>query len=194
MSEYMLNQCRQKITARGYSASMIDFKQFDAEFLPFEDNSFDAVVSGMMIGLVPTQDRVVKEMARVLRPNGVLALSTHAPDCWWETSDATFRAIPKRYVLGYRIEYWPRKEEEIRLMLKQSGLVNIRTPKLTWQDSFETGGKAYDFFAAVSASWWNAKLPPEKIREISEKIRDYFERKRVTQITHDIILAYGNKP
>ena len=194
LSEYMLNQCRQKITARGYSAAMIDFKQFDAEFLPFEDNSFDAVVSGMMIGLVPTQDRVVKEMARVLRPNGVVALSTHAPDCWWETSDATFRAIPKRYVIGYRIEYWPRKEKELQLMLKQSGLVNIRTPKLTWQDSFETGGKAYDFFAAVSASWWNAKLPPEKIREISEKIRDYFERKRVTQITHDIILAYGNKP
>ncbi len=194
LSEYMLNQCRQKITARGYSAAMIDFKQFDAEFLPFEDNSFDAVVSGMLLGLVPTQDRVVKEMARVLRPNGVVALSTHAPDCWWETSDATFRAIPKRYVIGYRIEYWPRKEKEIQLMLKQSGLVNIRTPKLTWQDSFETGGKAYDFFAAVSASWWNAKLPPEKIREISEKIRDYFERKRVTQITHDIILAYGNKP
>jgi hypothetical protein len=32
------------------------------------------------------------------------------------------------------------------------------------------------------------------MEEVSQKIRDYFEWKRVTQITHDVILAYGCKP
>lgn len=194
ISEYMLNQCRKKIAAQGYAPDRVGFRQLDAESLPYDDKSFDAVISGMLLGLVPNQKKVVTEMARVLRPGGILALSTHATDNYWETSDAAFRAIPKRYVLGYRVEYWPRKEIEIQRMLTQVGLVNVQTRRLTWQDSFETGGKAYGFFAAVSASWWNAKLPPDKIEEVSRKTRDYFERKRVTQIIHDIILAYGSAP
>ncbi len=194
LSEYMLGQCRKKIIAQGFSEERVDFRQLDAESLPYDDKSFDAVISGMLIGLVPNQEKVVTEMARVLRPKGTLAFSTHGPNYFWETSDATFRAIPKRYVIGYRIEYWPRKETEIRRMLAQAGLVNVQTRRVTWQDGFENGGKAYDFFSAVSASWWNAKLPPDKIEEISKKTRDYFEHNRVTQITHDIILAYGRKP
>jgi ubiquinone/menaquinone biosynthesis C-methylase UbiE len=194
ISEYMLGQCKKKIMAQGYGAEKVDFRQLDAESLPYADNSFDTVVSGMLLGLVPNQQKVVTEMARVMRPGGIFALSTHAPECWWETSDAAFRAIPKRYTLGYRVEYWPRKEIEIRRLLVQAGLVDIKTRKLFWQDNFQTGGQAYDFFASVSASWWNAKFPPDKIEEISNKTRDYFERKKVLQITHDIILAFGNKP
>lgn len=194
LSEYMLGQCRKKIIAQGFSEERVDFRQLDAECLPYDDKSLDAVISGMLIGLVPNQEKVVTEMARVLRPKGTLTLSTHGPNYFWETSDATFRAIPKRYVMGYRVEYWPRKETKIRRMLAQAGLVNVQTRRVTWQDGFENGGKAYDFFAAVSASWWNAKLPPDKIEEISKKTRDYFEHNRVTQITHDVILAYGRKP
>lgn len=194
LSEYMLDQCRTKATAQGYSANRVDFRQLDAESLPFDDNSFDAVVSGMVLGLVPDQKKTVTEMARGLRPGGTLALSTHGQDHYMEANDAAFRAISKRYVLGYRIEFWPRKETEIRHMLAQAGLVDVRTCRLTWQHGFETGGKAYDFFVATSASWWYAKFPPDKIAEDSQKTRDYFERKGVTHITGDVILAYGRKP
>jgi len=194
ISEYMLGECRKKMIARGYNPEILDFRQFDAEELPYDHESFDIVVSGMLLGLVPNQQKVVNEMARVLRPDGILAFSTHASDCWWETSDAAFRAIPKRYTLGYRVEYWPRKAIEIQRMLLQAGLVDVQIRKLFWQDNFDTGGKAYDFFASVSAAWWNAKLPPDKVEAINEKTRNYFEKNKVTRITHDIILAYGRKP
>jgi hypothetical protein len=39
----------------------------------------------------------------------------------------------------------------------------------------------------------SAKLPPDKIEEISKKTRDYFDHTKVTHITHDIILAYGRR-
>jgi len=193
VSEYMLGRCQEKIIAQGYSGEKVNFRQLDAEWLPYADHSFDAVVSGMILGLIPNQQKVVSEMARVLRAGGVLAFSTHGPECYWETSDAAFRAIPKRYTLGYRVEYWPRKEKEIHRLLVRAGLVNIKTRKLFWQDNFQTGGQAYDFFASVSASWWNAKFPPRKIEEISKKTRDYFDHKEVTRITQDIILAFGHK-
>jgi ubiquinone/menaquinone biosynthesis C-methylase UbiE len=194
ISEYMLGQCRKKIVAHGYNAEKVDFRTLDAESLPFDDKRFDVVLSGMLLGLAPNQEKAVTEMARVLRSGGILAFSTHGPECWWETSDAAFRAIPKRYTLGYRVEYWPRKGPEIQRMLVQAGLVDVQTRELFWQDNFDSGGKTYDFFASASASWWKAKLPLNKLENISKKTRDYFEHNKVMKITHDIILAYGCRP
>jgi len=62
-SEYMLGQCRKKIVAQGYVAEKVDFRQLDAESLPYGDKSFDVVVSGMLLGLVPNQQKVVTGMA-----------------------------------------------------------------------------------------------------------------------------------
>jgi ubiquinone/menaquinone biosynthesis C-methylase UbiE len=65
-SEYMLNQCRKKASDKGVDSTRMEFRQLDAELLPFDDCSFDAVISGMALGLVPNQKKAVKEMARVL--------------------------------------------------------------------------------------------------------------------------------
>jgi len=194
ISRYMLEQCRRKAVIKGYSKEQVDFRQYDAEFLPFDNGSFDIVLSSMMFGLIPNQERVLSEMKRVLKPNGIVALSSHGTEYYHEAIDATIRTIPLRYGFGYRFEFWPREEKAIQRMFAQSGYTDIRTRRLIWQDMFQDGGKAYDFFATTSASWWLSKFPPEKIGEISQKNRDYFKRKNVAKITHDIVLAYGRKP
>lgn len=194
ISEYMLKLGREKAAHQGYGSDRIEFRNLDAESLPFEDASFDVVISGMALGLLPDQAKAVKEMARVLQTGGQASVGAHGPEHYWEACDAYFRAVNKRYVLGYRLEFWPRKEEDVRRLLEQAGLVDVRTRRFTWRNSFENGGKAYDFFATISSSWWYAKFPREKIAEESRRTRNYFERKKVTQITDDIVLAYGRKP
>jgi ubiquinone/menaquinone biosynthesis C-methylase UbiE len=194
LSQYMLDQCRRMAADLGYAKDIIDFRQLDAESLPFDESSFDTVMSGLVLGLVPNQKKMVSEMVRVLRSGGTLCFSTHGPEYYYEAGDAAFRAIPKRFVLGYRLEFWPRQEKEIGQILSQAGLADILTRRLTWQEEFSSGGEAYDFFASTSASWWYAKFPPDRIAEVSQRIRDYFERKRVQQITMDTVLAYGQKP
>ena len=54
----------------------IEFRQADAERLPFGDGEFDAVVANFLIPHVGRPERVAAELARVLAPGGRLALST----------------------------------------------------------------------------------------------------------------------
>lgn len=52
----------------------IRFEVGDAQDLPFEDTTFDAVVSGLMIKFVPNKVKAIGEMKRVARPGSVIAL------------------------------------------------------------------------------------------------------------------------
>jgi len=193
ISEYMLSEARRKAIDQLDNLDRIDFRKLDAESLPFEDGSFDVVLSSMSFGLFPDQKKAVTEMVRVLRVGGCLGLGAHGPEHYWEAIDASFRVITKRYVFGYRLEFWPLGENDLQQMLVQGGLKEVRSRRYIWRNDFETGGQAFDFFAAISASWWYAKFPPDKRTKESQKARDYFERRRVAQITDDVVLAYGRK-
>lgn len=168
--------------------------QLDAESLPFLDCSFDAVVSGMTFGTLPNQRMAISEMVRVAKPGGLVCVGAHGPEHYWEAIDASFRCITKRYILGYRLEWWPRNERYIRGLLEQANLERIESRREVWRNEFENGHAAYDFFAAISASWWYAKFPPSEIERDAKFTRDYFNRKKVNIITDDIVVAYGFKP
>lgn len=49
------------------------FQVADALALPFDDDAFDVVVSGLMLNFLPSAERGVREMVRVARPGGTLA-------------------------------------------------------------------------------------------------------------------------
>lgn len=168
--------------------------QLDAEGLPFEDGSFDSVISGMTFGTLPDQDLVLREMIRVTKPGGLVCVGVHGPEHYWEAIDATLRCINKRYVLGYRFEWWPRTEIYVRTLLEKANLRSVESRRAIWQNQFIDGAAAYDFFAAISASWWYAKFPQEERIKDSERTREYFLRRKIDVITDDIVVAIGRKP
>lgn len=49
------------------------FRVADAQQLPFPDASFDAAVSGLVLNFVPRPGQAARELARVVRPGGLVA-------------------------------------------------------------------------------------------------------------------------
>jgi ubiquinone/menaquinone biosynthesis C-methylase UbiE len=57
----------------------IEFREADAEALPFADHSFDAVVSTFGVMFTPDQDRAASELTRVCRRGGRIGLANWTP-------------------------------------------------------------------------------------------------------------------
>jgi SAM-dependent methyltransferase len=53
----------------------LEFRWGDAERLPFEDASFDAVVGGFVLNHLPDPERAIEESVRVLAARGTIAFS-----------------------------------------------------------------------------------------------------------------------
>ena len=79
-SAKMLDVARAKLVAYG---ERIEWQHADAQHLEFPDNSFDVVTSLEALEFFPKPDLAVREMIRVLRPNGLLMISNRVgPDAW----------------------------------------------------------------------------------------------------------------
>ena len=73
-SEPMLRRARRRAAEAGRD---VTFVEAPAEQLPFADDSFDTVVSMLVLCTVEDQPRALQEIRRVLRPNGQLLFSEH---------------------------------------------------------------------------------------------------------------------
>ena len=72
----LIVQARERAANEGLS---ITFDEGDAEALPYADGSFDVVVTMFGAMFAPRPDIVVSELARVLKPNGLLAMANWNP-------------------------------------------------------------------------------------------------------------------
>jgi SAM-dependent methyltransferase len=72
-TEAQLTKSRRLATLHG--TANVSFVDATIDRLPFENESFDVVISNGVINLSPVKQRVFAEAARVLRPHGRLAIS-----------------------------------------------------------------------------------------------------------------------
>jgi arsenite methyltransferase len=73
MTPEMLEKARAGADALG--VSNVTFVEGEAERLPFEDESFDVVISNGVIDLIPDKDAVFGEIYRVLAPGGRIQIA-----------------------------------------------------------------------------------------------------------------------
>lgn len=73
------------------------FDHFDAQSIPRDDASFNAVVANHMLYHVPDRDRALAELRRVLRPDGVLFAATNGSGAMRELNDLVVRFAPRAH-------------------------------------------------------------------------------------------------
>lgn len=73
----LIDRARLRAAAEGTN---IDFKVGDAQALPFEAASFDAVVSVFGVMFAPDQTKAAQELVRVCRPGGTIGLACWTPE------------------------------------------------------------------------------------------------------------------
>jgi len=83
ISERMVDRAR--IRAREKNVSNVSFERMDAERLDFPDGAFDVVLCALGMMYLPDPAKALREMARVLRPGGRIALAVwgERERCGW---------------------------------------------------------------------------------------------------------------
>jgi len=97
-----------------------EFRLADAEKLPFDDESFDAVISECVVCLTSDKERVLAEKVRVLKPGGRIIM--HDVINWAPMPEA-IRNSPRLYCscIGGAVSM-----NEYKRMLEDVGLVGIK--------------------------------------------------------------------
>lgn len=126
-------------------AHLVDYRQGDATNLPFDDASFDVVWTEHVAMNIPDKARLYREMHRVLKPGGTLAIydilagpagPVLFPVPWARTPESSFLATP----------------DELRKLLDESGF------RVTgWSDTTDA---ARAWFVALDEKIRKEGLPP----------------------------------
>ena len=72
LSDGMLNEARRNLGER----PELSYERIDIQDIPHADASFDIVIANMMLYHVPDLDRALREVRRVLKPNGTFYCAT----------------------------------------------------------------------------------------------------------------------
>jgi len=73
----LLESAQARALAEGVA---MEFREADAEDLPFPDASFDAVMSTFGVMFTPNQEKAARELARVCKPGGRIGLANWTPE------------------------------------------------------------------------------------------------------------------
>lgn len=126
-------------------AHLVDFRQGDATELPFEDKTFDVVWTEHVAMNIPDKTRLYKEMHRVLKPGGTLAIydvlagptaPVLFPVPWARTPDTSFLVQP----------------HELRMLLREAGFTVT-----DWSDTTEV---ACAWFVSLAERIRKEGFPP----------------------------------
>jgi ubiquinone/menaquinone biosynthesis C-methylase UbiE len=163
--------------ARAATAGVdIVWREGDAEALPFEDHTFDRVVSTFGHMFAPRHQRAADEMARVCRPGGVIVLATWTPEgVVGELFRASAAYLPPPPEYASPPILWGR-EDHVREMFKEA-VTSLRFERHVNRIDWESLESFAEFFLSRFGPFVTARaMMGDRFGELRARVLDIWRR------------------
>ena len=185
-AEPFLEAARQRLTDE-----RVSFRQGDAQALPEPDDSFDVAVSGLVLNFIPDKQAAAREMARVVRPGGTVALYL------W---DYPGQMQMMRYFFDTAAEFDPRAAEfddgvkctvcrpaPLKALLTDAGLADVQVHAIDIPTPFENFDDYWTPFLGGTGSGPNYCMSLDEAAR--ERLRETIRARLPTGPDGEILLA-----
>jgi SAM-dependent methyltransferase len=154
----------------------LEWRQADAEALPFEDGEFDAVISCVGVMFAPHHQAAADELVRVLRPGGTLALLSWTPQGFVGELFGTMRPYVAPPPAGVSPPPLWGDEEHVRGLLGER-VTDVEARRETLRvDRFTRAQEFRDFFkhryGPTVAAYRGLADDPAKVAELDAALDD----------------------
>jgi ubiquinone/menaquinone biosynthesis C-methylase UbiE len=196
ISEKMIEKARKKAAEGGHTC--FEFSKGDAEKLEFPDSKFDLVISNAVLHWVPNKLQALKEMHRVLKPNGMVAL-------FFSGRDQQKESIPL-IVVGMRLAESRGNYPQARSWYEyRSSFLTLEETDSLFDEAGFIDKNIYDIHRIRYVDprqnlalhrLWRVGLPPDLLGSIQKAASE--EALRLSsdkgfKLTYHYIVAYGRK-
>jgi aconitate hydratase len=204
LAEGMLEFSRRK--ARAFKLKNIEFRKMNAQQLEFDDNSFDFVACSLKIFYFPDIQGALQEMLRVLKPGGLLGLST--ADAKTAFAPLSQPYIARLYKTADDLDVHPpeyselsaatRRKSGLHMLVEEAGFSHVETREEEIPVHFSS---PEDWWSHGRGSTWGDllldQLPPDKRRHFKEahlgEVKSLFTEDGIKTAT-PVVFAIARKP
>lgn len=190
LAENLLQLARAKAEERGLEN--VEFQSGDMTDLPFEDGSFDAVICVFGIFFVPDMQVALRELKRVLRDGGKLAITTWGPRLFEPANTAFWNLIRDvRPDLHKGFNPWDRicEVDSVRSLLDDAGFPE---PEVVAETGFQVVNSPEDWWSMVLGSGYRGTIE-QLSADDREQVRlanfEFIQRASVRTVEANVI--YG---
>ena len=191
LAENLLELARSKAHQR--HLANVEFRSGDMTNLPFDEGAFDAVICVFGIFFVPDMQVALRELKRVLRTRGTLAITTWGPRLFEPANSAFWNAIRDvRPDLHKAFNPWDRISEvvDVQSLLKAAGFTD---PKVVAESDSQPINSATDWWSMILGSGYRGTVE-QLSAEDRERVRlanfDFIQRASVQAVETNVI--YGS--
>jgi SAM-dependent methyltransferase len=195
VAERLLEIARRKAEDR--LLDNVSFHRMDMRRTHYPDASFDAVVSVFSVFFVPDMVAQVRELWRMVRPDGVLAITSWGPRMFepastgWRESVRLLR--PQLYT---EFNPWDRiiTPAALRELLVTGG---VQDPEVVAQDGVQPLRSAEDWWHVVLGSgyrWVVEQMDAQTVETAKSMNRDWIRKHGIDAIETNVLFATARKP
>ena len=190
----LLDRARTKALAAGLDN--VEFRLADMTALKYPDRSFDAVVSVFSIFFVPDIEGLVRELWRMVRPGGKLAVTTWGARIFGPAYSRWLVAVGReRPDLATAFNPWDRITDvvSVRKLLQDGG---VKDAEVIAEDGVQALRSADDWWTIALGTglrWTIEQMGPEVAARVKADNIGWLQENRIDRVETNAIYAVGTK-